>query len=155
LNTSLRRSSIPHPTARYQTKTIPTWLSTISLAAALSILALFLFNHPKTVHATPNELGYAETQYPFIVGAKIDSCTLCHTAVGTYLFNPYGQAYSDQLGSPAEDFKAIENLDSDGDGYSNLQEIKAGTSPGDPLDHPISSGSHQVVFLPLVEISIR
>jgi hypothetical protein len=126
----------------------------ISTATIVSILLFFFMQQPKTVHATPNEMGYTEDQYPFIVGTKLDSCTLCHTEVGSYLFNPYGQAYNDQIGSPAEDFKAIEKIDSDGDGYTNIQEIKAGTNPGDPKDHPQTTRSPNIVlFLPFVEQS--
>ena len=32
--------------------------------------------------------------------------------------------------------KETANLDSDGDGYTNSQELNAGTYPGDPNDHP-------------------
>ena len=146
---------MPRRSARYLPKSIPVLVSIVSGAAVLAILALFLFNNPKAVHATPNELGYAEEQYPFIVGTKLDSCTLCHTEVGSYLFNLYGQAYNDQMGSASERFLAIENLDSDGDGFTNIQEIKAGTSPGDPNDHPIASLFPREIFLPLVESSPR
>jgi hypothetical protein len=113
-------------------------------------LLWFFLNSPKAVHATPNEMGYAEEQYPFIIGTKLDSCTLCHTEIGSFLFNPYGQAYNDQLGSPAEDFKAIENIDSDGDGYTNIQEIQSRTNPGDPKDHPVAAPSPKQLFLPLI-----
>ena len=35
-----------------------------------------------------------------------------------------------------ETLKGIEALDSDGDGYSNIEEIKVRTLPGDRSDHP-------------------
>lgn len=144
-----------HPSHYDLTRSLLPLIGVVCAAAILVLAAIVLLDRPKTVHATPNELGYAEQQYPFIVGTKLDSCTLCHTEVGSYLFNPYGQAYNDQLGSAPERFQAIENLDSDGDGSTNIQELKAGTSPGDPNDHPVSARPPQEVFLPLVEISSR
>ena len=62
-------------------------------------------------------------------GTRLDSCTTCHNGGGG---NPYGRAY---FGN-GRDFTAIENLDSDEDGFTNLAEIKALTFPGDPDDHP-------------------
>lgn len=46
--------------------------------------------------------------------------------------NPYGADF----GKNNHDFGAIEPLDSDGDGVSNINEIKAGSFPGDPKDKP-------------------
>ncbi len=130
---------------------VRTFLSLIvmaGIAGLVATLAILLISHPRLAVANTNELGYAEAQYPFIVKTKLDNCTLCHTEVGSYLFNPYGQKYNDTPGTPAEAFQTIENLDSDGDGYTNIQELRAGTEPGDPKDHP----SYPLLeFLPLVE----
>jgi hypothetical protein len=41
-------------------------------------------------------------------------------------------------------------LDSDGDGYVNLEEIEALTMPGDPTDVPAQSGDSNTVFLPII-----
>jgi len=38
-------------------------------------------------------------------------------------------------GAPARTIVFIEPLDSDGDGFTNIDEIKAGTFPGDPTDN--------------------
>ncbi|MBA4373755.1 MAG: hypothetical protein C0402_12960 [Thermodesulfovibrio sp.] len=57
------------------------------------------------------------------------SCSLCHTSVPSR--NPYGAAYGS-----GHNFSAIANLDSDGDGATNLAEINAGTNPGDPASKP-------------------
>ena len=62
-------------------------------------------------------------------GSKV-SCGSCHAAAmpkkGAADLNAYGKDF----GAAKKDFKAIEAKDSDGDGKSNLDEIKAGTSPG-------------------------
>lgn len=66
-------------------------------------------------------------------------CLVCHDklpATKTGL-NPYGTDLAKQA-TPrtAAAFKAIEKLDSDKDGFTNLQEIQAGTLPGDPASKP-------------------
>ena len=102
--------------------------------------------------------------YPGLEGTKLDNCALCHTG-GTYenhqgrtielgscqwchhsygydgsgdidnTLNPYGKDYKDS-GRSTQALKDIENLDSDGDNYLNIEEIEAHTYPGNPDDHP-------------------
>ena len=101
--------------------------------------------------------------YPSKAGTKLDSCALCHSG-GAYTsggkvttlgscqwchykygydksgdisttLNPYGKDYRDNGRSTAA-FGAIENRDSDGDGYSNKDEIAAVRYPGDATDDP-------------------
>lgn len=62
-------------------------------------------------------------------GTRLDSCTTCHNGEAV---NLYGRAYS----GSGKSFAAIENLDSDGDGFTNLVEINALNFPGNPNDHP-------------------
>jgi hypothetical protein len=76
-------------------------------------------------------LSAARTQYPSITGTALDSCALCHPA-GGYTLNAYATAYQ----SAGHNFTAIENLDSDGDEYTNIAEIRALTFPGDANSHP-------------------
>jgi len=103
-------------------------------------------------------------KYADKAGTKLDHCALCHTggsyanykdktvevgscqychekfgydASGNILdtLNTYGKAYRDQ-GSNADAITAIDDLDSDGDGYTNKDEIAANSFPGDSDDHP-------------------
>ncbi len=67
-----------------------------------------------------------------ITGTKLDSCNACHTSGGGSPRNPYGMAYSES----GKDFASIGNLDSDNDGFTNLEEINGLTFPGDPNDYP-------------------
>jgi len=55
--------------------------------------------------------------------------------------NPYGVDFAKQRTRDAAAFKAIERLDSDKDGVSNLDEIKAGTLPGDPASKPSAANA--------------
>ena len=74
-----------------------------------------------------------ETTYPAAAGSRIDACNLCHNSPeGGDARNSYGLSYA----SSGNNFAAIENTDSDGDGWTNLQEIKSLTFPGDANDHP-------------------
>ncbi len=71
------------------------------------------------------------TTYRSAIDSRIDRCGLCHAQPSPRLTS-YGYDYRASDGS----FLAIENLDSDRDGYSNLTEILALTFPGDPADKP-------------------
>jgi hypothetical protein len=62
-------------------------------------------------------------------GATV-GCTVCHPEGDFKSLNSYGQAYND-AGRNADAVQAIDADDSDGDGVSNADEIKAGTNPGD------------------------
>jgi hypothetical protein len=102
--------------------------------AALVTVLVALVSQSTTVSANLPDIQSAEARYPAMVGKRIDTCTLCHTASIPNL-NPYGAAYKSAGRSPAA-LAAIENLDSDGDGSSNVVEIAALTFPGDPNDKP-------------------
>jgi hypothetical protein len=73
--------------------------------------------------------------------AKAMPCLVCHDkmpATKTGL-NPYGQDQAKAAaGKPitAAILRSIEKLDSDKDGVNNLDELKAGTLPGDPKSKP-------------------
>jgi len=66
-------------------------------------------------------------------GSAIDQCSLCHTTAPS--LNPYGTAFLNS----GYDFAAIESLDSDSDGFTNIAEITARTFPGDPNSKPAGS----------------
>jgi hypothetical protein len=70
---------------------------------------------------------------------KLQSCNLCHTVVPG--LNNYGADFAvNRRGSSLDAFRAIQALDSDSDGFNNLEEINAGSMPGDIADTPSSSG---------------
>ncbi|MGC2062546.1 MAG: hypothetical protein WA610_06175 [Thermodesulfovibrionales bacterium] len=87
-----------------------------------------------SAHAFGSFLGDFNTQYPN--AGAISNCGLCHTDPnGGGPRNPYGAAFE---GTNPHSFTAIENLDSDGDGFTNKAEITnaSPTYPGDPSSHP-------------------
>jgi hypothetical protein len=97
----------------------------------IALVALLLL--ATQVMARPNYLSSFETTYPAAAGSRIDACNLCHNSpAGGDARNSYGLSYA----SSGRNFAVIENTDSDGDGYTNLQEIQSLTFPGDANDHP-------------------
>ena len=66
-----------------------------------------------------------------VSGQAGNLCTVCHGTSGGSR-NAYGSAYS----SNGHSFSAIQNLDSDNDGFTNLAEITAGTFPGNASSTP-------------------
>jgi hypothetical protein len=64
-------------------------------------------------------------------GTQLDNCMTCHRGKSAKK-NAYGSDYK----KAGYTFEAIEESDSDGDGFSNIEEIGAGTFPGDPKSRP-------------------
>jgi hypothetical protein len=115
-------------------------------------------------HGGDTDSDVVGTVYPDTRDTKLDSCALCHTG-GEYekrpgkwvtlgscqwchheygydasgdidaTLNQYGRDYRDN-GQNMDALLTIENLDSDGDTYSNGDEIAANRFPGDANDDP-------------------
>ena len=61
------------------------------------------------------------------------SCRVCHvSSSGGGRLNGFGDDFEENLNN----IESIAKLDSDGDGFSNAEELKAGTFPGDPDSKP-------------------
>ena len=113
----------------------------IGLALLLMTGAILFW--PRTtggvVQAKSNYLAEFVRTYPQTAGTQLDSCNVCHTSIPN--LNPYGQDYR----SHGHSFQAIELLDSDKDGHSNIDEITALSFPGNaastPSPHPTNTPS--------------
>ena len=108
-------------------------------------------------HQNDQDVNNFLTVYPFAKSTKLDDCSLCHPGSPngksgscdychqTYglkephtqpvPLNSYGGAYK-AVGRTAASIQTIQNLDSDGDGKTNFEEIQALAFPGDPKDYP-------------------
>jgi hypothetical protein len=97
------------------------------LTSVISAVGLAVTSTP--AQSTPEFKSQFNAKYD-MRGSKLDSCLTCHTqqAGGKEYLNPYGT----DLGAAGNDFGAIEPKDSDGDGVTNIDEIKKETFPGDP-----------------------
>ncbi len=103
-----------------------TRLAVISLASAAALLA-------GTALATMDIQKEVLKKYP---DSKI-KCGTCHVKAmpkkGEADVNKFGADMHKVKGKDGKyDFVALEKMDSDGDGVSNLDELKKGTNPGDP-----------------------
>ncbi|MGQ9542125.1 MAG: hypothetical protein ACUVTY_13690 [Armatimonadota bacterium] len=95
-----------------------------------------------TALATPKYFVVCKKTYPAVPNSELAKakCTVCHMK-GKEL-NVYGKDVDKVLKEKktkeltAEILKSIEKLDSDKDGVSNGDELKAGTLPGDPKSKP-------------------
>lgn len=80
------------------------------------------------IFATQSYLSVFTSTYPSVRGSQLESCATCHSPVKADFLNAYGLDLRDK--GKNLNFKAIEALDSDEDGKSNIQEIKAEMYPG-------------------------
>jgi hypothetical protein len=101
------------------------------LSAVISAASFGLLVSP--AESRPEYLSQFNAKYK-TSGSRLDSCTTCHASSSPSKenLNPYGRDF----GAANHDFGAIEGKDSDGDGFSNVDEINAGTFPGDPNENP-------------------
>jgi hypothetical protein len=109
----------------------------LAVLAAAAAAALVGGDATPTARAFQGDMRAARTRYPLIVGTRLDSCALCHVGEQDYRLDPYGRAY-ERSGS---DFAAIEADDSDGDGWSNLEEITALSFPGKADSTPAATAA--------------
>jgi protocatechuate 3,4-dioxygenase beta subunit len=108
----------------------------ISLVLLLAVIALA--GVPQA-SALPTYKIWFEANYSAAVNSRIDACLLCHVdpdpfSSGNTDRNPYGADF----GRNGHNFTAIEPLDSDGDGFINIDEIHNLTFPGNASDHPVT-----------------
>jgi len=103
-------------------------LATIGMVLALAVFAVAMTTFGKVFEATyklDKDSGLAKAR-----------CMTCHLSAKGGKFNPYGKALHEAMGAAhtkkltAEILKKVENLDSDGDGKKNIDEIKADKFPG-------------------------
>ncbi len=80
------------------------------------------------VLATQSYLDAFTAAYPSVRGTQLESCAACHSPVKADFLNGYGLDLRDK--GKKLNFSAIEALDSDEDGKSNIVEIKAESFPG-------------------------
>lgn len=137
-------------------------LMTIGLILSLAIPPALAGYH----HGGDTDSDVFRAVYPATAGTKLDNCAACHTGgryekypgsgkwvtLGSCQWCHYSYGYDqsgnidDTLNSYGRDFNIhgkdadaltnIENLDSDGDGFSNKDEILAIRYPGDETDDP-------------------
>ena len=91
----------------------------------IMVFAFIVTGLVSEAYAKSSYLTSFNTTYP-TAPTTIKNCTLCHPNGTTSQLNGYASAYK----SAAYNYKSIEALDSDADGFTNIAEINAGTYPG-------------------------
>ena len=109
------------------------WIITLALASCI------LLNMPHSAQAFRPIMDDWQAYYEVCQPLVTLDCDACHLN-GTFAYNPYGTALKDRLDlgmTRIEAFVDAENVDSDGGGATNGQEIVVNcTEPGDPGDDP-------------------
>mgnify|MGYP001149792346 CR=1 FL=1 len=101
-----------------------------------------------TAQAKGSYMTSFNSTYPAAPTA-IKTCNLCHPGGDTGAFNFYADAYA----GAGHQFAPIESLDSDGDGFTNITEINAGSFPGDAASKPVASPPPVAATLVSIAIS--
>lgn len=119
--------------------------SRLNVGSLGRVLAAFLFIALATCAMAEPEFLKIFTDFYHPTGDLAKAkCQTCHVPQGPPTRNAYGRQV-DALLEPAsggsgkptiDDFIYLEKQDSDGDGYTNYEEILAGTLPGDKNSHP-------------------
>lgn len=101
--------------------------------------------------ASPASISITEgrPEYVKILPADLKNfCIVCHqTNTGSGL-NQFGRDYA------SIDEESLMRRDSDGDGYSNGDELNAGKFPGDPKSYPGGGETNRLYFMGLQGILI-
>ena len=128
----------------------------------LLLMAIGLAGVPKASAQESHKAAF-EANYSSDVGTRIDQCLLCHTTSFGFIRNPnpYGTDYQKN----GLNFTMIELLDSDGDGFTNIDEIHNLTFPGDAKDFPGSpaagktttgiSAAYTLIIIVLIAIYLK
>ncbi len=120
----------------------------------LLLMAVTLAGMPQAL-ATPTYKSWFEANYSAAVNSRIDVCLLCHVDPNPISFeNSDRNQYGADFGRNGHNFAAIEPLDSDGDGFINIDEIHNLTFPGNASDFPSTAAPpSNVTVIPTFNIS--
>ena len=100
-------------------------LSSITLGIVIAVTTVVLLSLGQSAYATPSLQTMMISRYPSLRDTPLQSCTTCHMPAKADFLNGYGLALRDAKMS----FEEIEDLDSDGDTVSNIDEINDESFP--------------------------
>jgi hypothetical protein len=110
-----------------------------NVSGVLVVALTLVLGYMGIASADTGALADFNARYPG--NAYGNSCTICHLSIPNT--NPYGtdlnEAGATKNDIPPATFAAVEGFDSDGDGFTNIQEINAGKFPGDAASRPGAS----------------
>ncbi len=107
-------------------------VSSVAAGIVLAVSAAALFLSSNSAYALPSIQTAFISRYPALRDTPLQSCTTCHMPVKKEFLNGYGLA----LKEARMNFEEIEDLDSDGDKISNIDEINDESFPGSRATAP-------------------
>ena len=110
----------------------------LKLLTATCLMPAILLITANTTLAKFSYTGDFNTEYGTsgsFGGSTLGNCETCHITSSGSGYNSYGSDWR-AYGSNTAAFAAIEDMDSDGDGFSNIDEILVDTFPGDASSKP-------------------
>lgn len=107
-------------------------LSSVAGGVILVASVAALFTLGNSAYAIPSLQTAFIARYPALRDTPLQSCTTCHMPAKKDFLNGYGLALRDAR----MNFEEIEQLDSDGDGTSNIDEINDESFPGSRAEAP-------------------
>jgi hypothetical protein len=117
-------------------------LSKLMLAFIFAVITVAT-THAVSAYLSSFRTTYPATTYPNV--STLNTCLLCHAGYPSASpnannLNSYGNDYATYNYS----YAAMEGLDSDGDGFTNIAEIRAGSFPGDASSRPATATTYTV-----------
>ena len=119
-------------------------MTRLSLTTCFTTVAVLAALGPSPALARPDGPAILCKTYPdaALCAGTLPSCDTCHTSTWPAAWNDFGLELLAEVADHGGPFEvalplaldAVAEADSDLDGLGNLDEIHAGTSPGDPLD---------------------
>jgi hypothetical protein len=99
----------------------------------------------------PSQQSSAQEYYSgFVPGPLNGKCEACHSGSSLDKFGLDFGAVPTHRSDPGGAIQSIANVDSDGDGFTNQDELSEGTYPGDSSSLPARTSSIDLPVLPLL-----
>jgi hypothetical protein len=99
----------------------------------------------------PSQQSSAQDSYSgFVPGPLNGKCEACHSGSSLDKFGLDFGAVPTHASDPGGAIQTLANVDSDGDGFTNQDELSEGTYPGDPSSFPAGTSGVDLPVVPLL-----
>jgi hypothetical protein len=121
----------------------PFWRNRSLLVIVTAVLVIWAF--------LPSHQSYAQDSYSgFVPGPLNGKCEACHSGSSLDKFGLDFGAVPTHASDPAGAIQTLANVDSDGDGFTNEEELTEGTYPGDSSSFPARANAVDLPVVPLL-----
>jgi hypothetical protein len=101
-----------------------------------------------------NNIKAKEQYVDYVPGPLNGKCEACHSGNSLDAYGEDFGSISGHSSDPQRAINLISNMDSDGDGFMNSQELSKGTFPGDPESYPKSSKDDEIDIIPFAAMGL-